>query len=94
MTDLQSLTLMMASAQVVETSVNTNNSPSQDYTTNPDDHSNHNKIKSNVLCIYMDASSTSVCLSYVSYQMYLYELTKRSELVFDSNHLRGYEKSF
>ena len=27
----------MASAQVVETSVNTNNSPSQDYTTNPDD---------------------------------------------------------
>ena len=31
----------MASAQV-ETSVNTNNSPSQDYTTNPDDHSNHN----------------------------------------------------
>ena len=42
MTDLQSFTLMMASAQVVETSVNTNNSPSQDYTTNPDDHSNHN----------------------------------------------------
>ena len=36
------ITLMMASAQVVETSVNTNNSPSQDYTTNPDDHSNHN----------------------------------------------------
>ena len=33
----------MASTQVVETSVNTNNSPSQDYTTNPDDHSNHNK---------------------------------------------------
>ena len=33
---------MMASAQVVETSVNTNNSPSQDYTTNPDDHSIHN----------------------------------------------------
>ena len=32
----------MASAQVVETSVNTNNSPSQDHTTNPDDHSNHN----------------------------------------------------
>ena len=41
-TDLQSFTQMMASAQVVETSVNTNNSPSQDYTTNPDDHSNHN----------------------------------------------------
>ena len=38
------LTLMMASAQVVETSVNTNNSPSQDYTTNPDDHSNHNEV--------------------------------------------------
>ena len=33
----------MASAQVVETSVNTNNSPSQDYTTNLDNHSNHNK---------------------------------------------------
>ena len=33
----------MASVQVVETSVNTNNSPSQDYTTNPDDHSNHNR---------------------------------------------------
>ena len=42
-TDLQSFTLMMASAQIVETSVNTNNSPSQGYTTNPDDHSNHNK---------------------------------------------------
>ena len=28
--------------QVVETSVNTNNIPSQDYITNPDDHSNHN----------------------------------------------------
>ena len=35
---------MMASAQVVETSVYTNNSPSQDYTTNPDDHSNRNSI--------------------------------------------------
>ena len=35
-------TLMMASAQVVETSVNTKNSPSQDYTTSPNDHSNHN----------------------------------------------------
>ena len=35
---------MMASAQVVEISVNTNNSPSQDYTTNQDDHSNHNKV--------------------------------------------------
>ena len=34
---------MMTSAQVVETSVNTSNSPSQDYTTNPDDHSNDNK---------------------------------------------------
>ena len=32
----------MASAQVVETSVNTNNNPSHDYTTNPDDHSSHN----------------------------------------------------
>ena len=35
----------MASAQVIETSVNTNNSPSQDYTTNPDDHSNHNQAR-------------------------------------------------
>ena len=35
---------MMASAQVVETSVNTNDSPSQDCTTNPDYHSNHNSI--------------------------------------------------
>ena len=34
----------MASAQVVETSVNTNNSPSQDYTTNSDDHTNHNIV--------------------------------------------------
>ena len=32
----------MACAQVIETSVNTNNSPSQDYTTNPYDHSNRN----------------------------------------------------
>ena len=48
MTDLQSFTLMMASTQVVETSVNTNNSPSQDYTTSPDDHSNHNKILGNL----------------------------------------------
>ena len=38
----------MASAQVVETSVNTNNSPSQDYTTNPDDHSNHYNNGSNL----------------------------------------------
>ena len=35
----------MASAQVVEMSVNTNNSPSQDYTTNPEDHSNHNILE-------------------------------------------------
>ena len=35
----------MASALVVETSVNTNNSPSQDYTTNPDDHSNHTWVQ-------------------------------------------------
>ena len=40
---------MMASAQVVETLVNTNNSPSQDYTTNPDDHSNHNINSLNVI---------------------------------------------
>ena len=42
----------MASAQVVETSVNTNNSPSQDYTTNPDDHSNHNIICALLLFIF------------------------------------------
>ena len=51
---------MMASAQVVETSVNTTNSPSQDYTTNPDDHSNHNIVvwmeKSHMNC----AKSNSV----------------------------------
>ena len=41
----------MASAQVVETSVNTNNSPSQNYTTNPDDHSNHNNLPSfTIIC--------------------------------------------
>ena len=51
--------MMMASSQVVETSVNTNNSPSQDYTTNPDDHSNHN-IDSpgfkpfTVKCVFID----------------------------------------
>ena len=53
---------MMASAQVVETLVNTNNSPSQDYTTNPDNHSNHNidspgfkpfTIIGCLLCIYV-----------------------------------------
>ena len=38
------LSLMMASAQVVKVSVNTNNSPPLDYTTNSDDHSNHNSI--------------------------------------------------
>ena len=43
-TDLQSFTLMMAFAQVVEMSVNTYNSP-QDYATNPDNHSNHNNVK-------------------------------------------------
>ena len=36
------ITLMMTSAQVVETSVNTNSSLSQDYTAKQDDHSNHN----------------------------------------------------
>ena len=36
----------MASTEVVETAVNTNNSPPQDYTTNPDDHSNHNFVLS------------------------------------------------
>ena len=45
---------MMASAQVVETSVNTNNSPSQDYTTNPD-HSNHN-----IDISYTDKKKTTV----------------------------------
>ena len=55
MTDLQSFTLMMASAQVVETSVNTNNSPSQDYTTNPDDHSiNHNKCTLSRKAVYVN----------------------------------------
>ena len=52
----------MASAQVVETSVNTNNSPSQDYTTNPDDHSNHNKHYFNY---------TKINLTVVKYQTQL-----------------------
>ena len=47
--------LMMASAQVVETTVNTNNSPSQDYTTNPDDHSNHN-----IVSLYADVVEINV----------------------------------
>ena len=55
---------MMASAQVVEASVNTNSSPSQDYTTNPDDHSNHN-IDSpgfkpfTVIYLYLNSRSSS-----------------------------------
>ena len=55
MTDLQSSTLIMASAQVVETSVNTNNSPSQDYTTNLDDHSNHNIVSMSNGCTGVNA---------------------------------------
>ena len=43
----------MASAQAVETSVNTNNSPSQDYTTNPDDHSNHNTTQYNIITFFL-----------------------------------------
>ena len=41
----------LASAQVVETSVNTNNSPSEDYTTNPDDHSKpqHDPVNSGII---------------------------------------------
>ena len=46
----------MASAQVVETSVNTNNSPSQDYTTNPDDHSNQNRVINAVTWLVMNES--------------------------------------
>ena len=47
---------MMTSAQVVETSVNTNNSPSENYTTNPDDHSNHNSDES--LLIFLPVNLT------------------------------------
>ena len=54
-------TLMMASAQVVETSVNTNNSPSQDYTTNPDDHSNHNNY--DIICLLYSISQNCGCKS-------------------------------
>ena len=39
---------MMASAQVVETSVNTNNSPSQDYTTSPDDQIVETSVNANI----------------------------------------------
>ena len=49
----------MASAQVVETSVNTNNSPSQDYTTNPDDHSNHNKLNIILFMNFVGMSAVS-----------------------------------
>ena len=56
----------MASAQVVETSVNTNNSPSQDYTTNPDDHSNHNNLcslgKSNVTALTSKTNFKTILL--------------------------------
>ena len=48
----------MASAQVVETSVNTNNSPSQDYTTNPDDHSNHNTPSGIVVVTFLCKKAT------------------------------------
>ena len=53
----------MASAQVVETSVNTNNSPSQDYTTNPDDHAQTTTLThlgSNLSLLYVVISSTSL----------------------------------
>ena len=53
---------MMSSAQVVETSVNTNISPSQDYATNPDDHSNHN-IHDNSL-IFFEKKPEHFILSY------------------------------
>ena len=69
MTDLQSFTLMMASAQVVETSVNTNNSPSQDYTTNPDDHSNHNiddKLKTLKKSAFKKKLKDSLIASYIT----------------------------
>ena len=71
MTDLQSFTLMMASAQVVETSVNTNNSPSQDYTTNPDDHSNHN-ISSIFLLITKCFKQRKYLFSFVTDSNFLY----------------------
>ena len=52
----------MASAQVVETSVNTNNSPSQDYTTNLDDHSNHNNLYiGNYQMVFNIKESLHVC---------------------------------
>ena len=51
----------MASAQVVETLVNTKNSPSQDYTTNPDEHSNHNIYSPGFkpITVISNSSSTS-----------------------------------
>ena len=57
----------MASAQVVETSVNTNNSPSQDYTTNLDDHSNHNALynSSNNSCNSSCREKHTTSLDYV-----------------------------
>ena len=56
------VTLMIASAQVVEMSVNTNNSPSQDYTTNPDDHSNHNNVerRNAAVCVFIKSANGKI----------------------------------
>ena len=51
----------MASAQVVETSVNTNNSPSQDYTTNPDDHLKYIYYEKDWLKKQTELSITNFC---------------------------------
>ena len=58
---------MMASAQVVETSVNTNNSPSQDYTTNPDDHLNRNTIYVIKVTVQFEAFFETVNGAYLWY---------------------------
>ena len=57
--------MMMASAQVVETSVNTNNSPSQDYTTNPDDHSNHNKYRYVMLPLVLNILTSWINVAFI-----------------------------
>ena len=81
----------MAPAQVVETSVNTNNSP-QGYTTNPDDHSNHNinqviyKKARSWLCAFMiEGFFASYKLKYIRHCsiLYMYVIVQIPKMVYD-----------
>ena len=64
----------MASAQVVETSVNTNNSLSQDYTTNPDNHSwsNHNSFVFTVISYHRRTIWFNAKINYVVVVIIIY----------------------